>query len=139
MSKLYSYSDLKFLAPEVLRSWLANGPSTSKKLMIVDVRDDDFQGGHIRDCFHILSQEFDSYLPQLQETLLTKNYSDIVFHCALSQVRGPKATLKYLRALDSLPEEDSRRLEQINVWVLQGGYQGWHRLYGNDNKVTVRF
>ncbi|KAG7193138.1 uncharacterized protein KQ657_000892 [Scheffersomyces spartinae] len=128
--------DLKFLAPEVLRNWLTK---ESKRLIIVDVRDDDFQTGHIRDCFHILSHEFDSYLPQLQQTLLAKDYSDIIFHCALSQVRGPKATLKYLRALNSLREDESRQLDQINVWVLEGGYQAWHRLYGNDNKVTVRF
>jgi rhodanese-related sulfurtransferase len=56
---------------------------------VVDVRDDDHEGGHIKGCIHSPSTSFLSGVDQLREKL--KDTPVVVFHCALSQVRGPKA------------------------------------------------
>lgn len=57
-------------------------------------------------------------------------YSDIVFHCALSQQRGPSAALKFMRS--GRPGQ----LDGKKVWVLRGGFVKWQELYGEDDSVT---
>lgn len=59
-----------------------------------------------------------------------KNADDIVFHCALSQQRGPSAAMKFLRSVEQ------GFLDDKNVWVLRGGFTEWQRLYGEDTNVT---
>lgn len=56
---------------------------------------------------------------------------DIVFHCALSQQRGPSSALKFLR---SLQEDD-----HFNVYVLRGGFYEWQKIYGRDKNVTLEY
>jgi rhodanese-related sulfurtransferase len=59
-------------------------------MAVVDVRDDDYEGGHIKGCVHSPSASLLSGgVDQLREKL--KDTPVVVFHCALSQVRGPKA------------------------------------------------
>lgn len=59
-----------------------------------------------------------------------KQSDDIVFHCALSQQRGPSAAMKFLR---SVQDGD---LDGKSVWILRGGFTRWQELYGEDNEVT---
>ena len=54
MSKIYSLSDLKFIKPKTLKSWFTNGSSPHGKFCVVDVRDSDFVGGHIKAVIIIL-------------------------------------------------------------------------------------
>ena len=54
-----------------------------------------------------------------------------MFHCALSQQRGPSAALKFLR---SLKDDD-----EFNVYVLRGGFFEWQRVYGKDKSVTLDY
>jgi Cdc25 family phosphatase len=64
----------------------------------------------------------------------------VIFHCALSQQRGPFAALKYLRERDgllaSLGEEPPAEQE---VYLLEQGFTGWQEVYGEDERLTEGF
>lgn len=132
--KQISLSDLNFIPASTLRQWLTSGsPTGSGKLAVVDVRDSDFVGGHIKGCWHYPAGNFQETLAELRQRLLDENINDLVFHCALSQVRGPKSALRFLRSLDSANDAN---LDAVKVWVLQGGFTSWQRHYGEDTSVT---
>ena len=85
------------MPPTTLSSLLSkvqtsNSPSS---LAIIDVRDGDHAGGHIKSSQHVPSSMLDYRIPELVRTL--KGKDTVVFHCSLSQQRGPGAALKYLR------------------------------------------
>jgi Rhodanese-like domain len=58
-----------------------------KTFKIVDVRDDDYYGGHISGALNVPSHEFPARVDSLVDEL--KDDEAVVFHCALSQIRGP--------------------------------------------------
>jgi rhodanese-related sulfurtransferase len=60
-----------------------------KDYLIVDVRDDDFRGGNIRGALNSPSTQFLANVDKLVQD--TKDTPIVVFHCMLSQQRGPKA------------------------------------------------
>jgi len=132
MAKPYSLADLKYINCHTLRNWFRKG-SPNGRFAVVDVRDDDYVGGHIRGCYHYGSHNFAATLPELQARLIENDINDVVFHCALSQVRGPSATLKFLRANS---ESDDDRLKVLRVYVLKGGFTRWQQDYGEDAEVT---
>lgn len=133
--KLYSLSDLRFLKPATLRAWFHDGRSGS--VAVVDVRDSDYMGGHIRGCYHYPAGNFHDTLPELQTKLFENKITDVVFHCALLQVRGPSSTLKFLRSLSEITDADrASYFETVRVWVLEGGFTAWQQQYGGDEAVT---
>lgn len=73
--------------------------SDTSKLAVVDVRDDDHVGGHIHNSTHVPSSSLDYRGPEIVRKLADKEI--VVFHCALSQQRGPGAALRYIRERDS--------------------------------------
>ncbi|CAI6005487.1 unnamed protein product [Closterium sp. NIES-65] len=69
----------------------------SKRIAVVDVRDEERQmDGHIHGSVHAPSETFRDHLPHLATRL--SNHDAVVFHCALSQVRGPKCANIYVTA-----------------------------------------
>ncbi|KAL8917813.1 MAG: hypothetical protein Q9208_007742 [Pyrenodesmia sp. 3 TL-2023] len=80
--------------PATTLSSLLLSPTASASIAIVDVRDSDHAGGHIRSSIHVPSSTLDHRLPELVRTLRGKE--KVVFHCALSQQRGPGAALRYM-------------------------------------------
>lgn len=133
-------TDLRFISPLTLRAWFSSrSPTGNGKFAVVDVRDSDFVGGHIKGCYHYSAGEIYETLPELRRRLLENKIDDVVFHCALSQVRGPKSSLVFLRTLQELPEEEREKFKGLNVWVLSGGFTAWQSLYGTDKEVTEGF
>lgn len=65
----------------------SSSSSIPKTFKIVDVRDDDYVGGHIPGTLNIPSRHLPSRVDSLVEEL--KDNEAIVFTCALSQQRGP--------------------------------------------------
>ena len=124
--------------------------TTSPLLAIIDVRDADHVGGHIRSSRHIPSSTFTLALPTLLEQL--RETEMVVFHCALSTQRGPAAALAYLRAKDEKEEEEEakrrRRMkeeggkgdekvtsdqiqsqkQEQEILLLEGGFTQWQQL-----------
>ncbi|RDH34363.1 Rhodanese-like domain-containing protein [Aspergillus welwitschiae] len=109
--------------------------STPSKLAIIDVRDSDHVGGHITTSTWVPSSSLDYRLPELIRTLADKE--KVVFHCALSQQRGPSAALRYARERERvLGEEESKKQE---VFVLEGGFVQWQENYGPDERLTEAY
>lgn len=74
-------------------------------------------------------------MPELLRTL--KDKEKVVFHCALSQQRGPSAALRYLRERERVfgPEESQKQ----EVYVLDGGFVLWQEAYGKDLRLTENY
>lgn len=81
-----------------LREWiLSKQPGSSpteststnspKSFQIVDVRDDDYVGGHITGSVNVPSRQLPSRVDDLADEL--SGNEAVVFTCALSQQRGP--------------------------------------------------
>ena len=100
---------------------------------MIDVRDSDRIGGHIRSSTWVPSDQLPTKLPELVRTLADKDM--VVFHCAFSQVRGPSAALKYARERQRLLGKESGNQEQ-RVCVLEGGFTMWQARYGEDASLT---
>ncbi|KAK6201529.1 Rhodanese-like domain-containing protein [Scheffersomyces amazonensis] len=138
MGKIHTVSDLNFLNPRTLYTWFKGGSPTGQgKFAVVDVRDSDYIGGHIRGCYHYPAGNFSYTLPDLQERLFTNGINDVVFHCALSQVRGPGSTIKFINSLNGINDpEREQYFSSLRVWVLRGGFTKWQEEYGEDSDVT---
>lgn len=95
----------------------------------------DHIGGHIKSSTWIPTSSLDVRLPELLRTL--KDVEKVVFHCALSQQRGPSAALRYARERErALGEEESKKQE---VYVLEGGFVQWQEKYGDDERLTEAY
>lgn len=91
---MHSLPTLRRISRERLSSLILS-PTTAPTIAVVDVRDADHIGGHISSSMHIPSSSLDYRIPELIRKLADKQI--VVFHCALSQQRGPSAALRYLR------------------------------------------
>jgi rhodanese-related sulfurtransferase len=143
-----TYITREDLSKQLLESDTA--PALPPNLAIIDVRDSDHIGGHIRGSTWVPSSELDYKTPELVRTLKDKEV--VVFHCVLSQQRGPSAALRYLREkrrLDSESKTESKgEVEEAaegekmqedkgqKVLVLRGGFSEWQEKYGSDKRLT---
>lgn len=123
-----SLADLSFMTREDLASRLK---SKSSSITVIDVRDDDYVGGHILGCKNVPVHTHDFRMPELVRNL--RDEDTVVFHCALSQQRGPSSALRYLRERARLSakgevgiRKDGEDLEKTQkVYVLDGGFVKW--------------
>lgn len=120
----------------------------ASKIAVVDVRDDDYVGGHIHGSKHVPSSDLDHRIPEIVRTLADRE--TVVFHCALSQQRGPSAALRYMRerenkmgkgelqATSEPPESETEdgsiqnvpfNAKDQEVYVLDKGFVGWQEKY----------
>jgi rhodanese-related sulfurtransferase len=124
----------------------------------------DHIGGHILGSQHVPSHTLDYKMPELVRKL--KDKDTVVFHCALSQQRGPGAALRYLRERERLlgavsktaekarmasGDEKGEELEgekkdgeggrgrgvkEQKVYILDRGFVGWQESFGEDERLT---
>ncbi|KAL1871566.1 hypothetical protein VTK73DRAFT_2030 [Phialemonium thermophilum] len=153
---------LKRLSPTSLSELiLAERDPSNPSVAIIDVRDDDHIGGHIKGSQNVPSRLLDAMMPTLVRQLQDKK--TVVFHCALSQQRGPGAALRYIRerermfaiksrgstaagsaessaegesATEELSSDSNAGHIEQNVYVLDRGFVGWQELYGEDERLT---
>ncbi|GAA6033559.1 hypothetical protein JCM8097_001455 [Rhodosporidiobolus ruineniae] len=149
----YRYINHDELADLLRASGKADEP---KKVAVVDCRDEDFAGGNIPGAIRAPSeQRTDASIRKLVEEL--KDVPKVVFHCSLSQVRGPKTARIYAEAaaaahlpLTAAPTSSSstdpaeaakhfspnpfegRKEGEQEVLVLRDGFKNWQALYKND-------
>jgi rhodanese-related sulfurtransferase len=116
----------------------------------------DHIGGHIRSSTWVPSSTLNYEMPELVRTLQQKEV--VVFHCALSQQRGPAAALRYLRERrrlmddvdDQLAKEKEGGMEEggekrqmqrqrQKVYVLDGGFVKWQEKHGPDTVLTEKW
>lgn len=148
-------ASLGYIRPQELASQMTSSPGS---VAVVDVRDDDYIGGHIKRGVHAPINELDARMPELLRTL--KDKDRVVFHCMLSQQRGPRAALMYARAKaqqaaregkdaevkrandqEGVEVEDEnavvvKKIAGQEICVLEGGFGQWQSRYGTDKNLT---
>ncbi|KAJ4114821.1 Cdc25 phosphatase Ibp1 [Fusarium equiseti] len=107
---------------------------TDPTFAVIDVRDNDYIGGHIKGSTNIPAHTLEAMMPTLVRRL--KDKKTVVFHCALSQQRGPSAALKYLRERDGLLRSMGEEAKNQDVYILDRGFSGWQEVYGEDERLT---
>ncbi|KAK3157055.1 hypothetical protein QOZ80_2AG0115570 [Eleusine coracana subsp. coracana] len=89
-------------------------------LAIIDVRDDERSNqAHIGGSHHYASSGFKARMPELARAASGKD--TLVFHCALSQVRGPSCARMFSNYLSGTKEGSGIK----NIMVLERGFNGW--------------
>lgn len=139
-------SSPSYITREDLSTFVLQPIESRPAMAIIDVRDDDHVGGHIFTSTHVPSSSLDYKVPELVRKL--KDMEIVVFHCALSQQRGPAAASRYVRErarllsakkrvsrVESIEEEkievareektpQAEAVEQ-KVYILDGGFVKW--------------
>lgn len=125
----FTVANLPRITAPALSSRLLSS-SNNSTVAVVDVRDSDHIGGHIKSSLHVPSNTLDYKVPELVRTLQDKD--TVVFHCMLSQQRGPSAALRYARERERLlGAERGKCLAEgesgvgQKVCVLEQGFGGW--------------
>ncbi|KAF8396526.1 hypothetical protein HHK36_018150 [Tetracentron sinense] len=94
--------------------------NSSPNIAIVDVRDDERSyDAHIAGSLHYASDTFSDKIPNLIQDV--KGKDTLVFHCALSQVRGPSCAQRFASYLTDKKEDVGIK----NILVLERGFNAW--------------
>ncbi|KAG2555370.1 arsenate reductase 2.2-like [Panicum virgatum] len=94
--------------------------SRDPRVAIVDVRDEERSyDGHIAGSHHYASDSFADRMPELAQATGAKE--TLVFHCALSKVRGPSCAQMFHDYLSEAKEDSGVK----NIMVLERGFNGW--------------
>ncbi|GJE99838.1 Rhodanese-like protein [Phanerochaete sordida] len=119
---------VKYIEPDDLASIIKSDKVPWKDYCVIDVRDDDWHGGNIKGARNSPSHGFLVKVDELVRD--TKHVPMVVFHCALSQVRGPKAARIYAETRSLLQAEG----EDIphEVLVLRGGFSDFQAKFRKD-------
>ena len=109
---MYSFPTLGRISRERLASLLLSH-TLAPNVAVIDVRDSDHVGGHINGSTHVPSSSLDYRTPELVRKMADKQI--VVFHCALSQQRGPSAALRYLRERESKGLNEDHGAKEVGV------------------------
>lgn len=114
-----------YISQATLEKWLA---VDSRKLLIVDVRDDeDFIGGRIRGAVHCSDKSLSepTNLSALASDALSLGSDGmVVFHCMESLRRGPRCAKRMTLLFDLMGD-----IHLPSIKVLEGGADKWIRKY----------
>lgn len=125
MTPAYTYINADDLA-QIIKD--APADASSPAIQVVDVRDDDFRGGNIVGARNVPTESFAhdenrEALRSLAEEM--RDVPKVVFHCALSQVRGPKAARIYSEIRKEVVGEEKPQ----EVLVLRHGFTGFQQRF----------
>ena len=129
----YSVGSLKYISREQLADHIR---SKKPGISVIDVRDSDYIGGHIMGCQNVPVHTHDFKMPELARTLADQEA--VIFHCSLSQQRGPKSALNYLRERERMGMTKDGGDEKQKVYVLEGGFSKWQEAFVTPNYPFCR-
>ncbi|KIO29250.1 hypothetical protein M407DRAFT_242702 [Tulasnella calospora MUT 4182] len=135
----------RYITSKELAELIKSGKEPCKDYVVIDVRDEDFAGGNIVNCLPSPSQTFEDALDSLLKD--TKDVPKVIFHCALSQQRGPWAALRYARrrkadaevttgtdAAKAEPQKDKQE-----IFVLEGGFTKFQQDFKDDPQLVEKW
>ncbi|GLB38233.1 putative rhodanese Homology domain containing protein [Lyophyllum shimeji] len=122
---------MKYINCDELAGIIKGDKVMGKDFVVVDVRDDDYMGGNNRGSINRPSSEFLMTVDGLVRD--TKDIPLVIFHCTLSQIRGPKAARIY--------EETRRNALQDGdipheVAVLRDGFSQFQAKFKDDPSLV---
>ena len=109
---------MKYITANELYTLLQTNNRSTSPVIVIDVRDEDIEGGQIKSAINIPCSDFLDNVERYAEKY--KEADLVVFHCALSQVRGPKCYNAYSRYT-------------CNGAILRGGFETWRELFGRSD------
>ncbi|KAI0086936.1 Rhodanese-like domain-containing protein [Irpex rosettiformis] len=115
---------VKYITPDDLAAIMKSSKVPNKDYCIIDVRDDDWHGGNIKNSQNSPSHGFLLKVDKLVQE--TKNIPVVVFHCALSQIYAETRDLLQAEGED-IPHE---------VLVLQGGFSDFQAKFHKDPELV---
>lgn len=107
-------------------------------LSLTEPQPADHVGGHIASSQHHASSTLGTYMPTLIRSLHEQGVEMVVFHCALSQQRGPSAAKAYVRERGRVLG-DKVGDRNVQVLILEGGFVKWQEKYGRDERLTTDY
>uniref|UniRef100_A0A061RFC9 Rhodanese-like protein n=1 Tax=Tetraselmis sp. GSL018 TaxID=582737 RepID=A0A061RFC9_9CHLO len=126
------YVEVKYLPAETVADILRS--SERDRVQVIDVRDDDFDtSGHIRGAMNLPQPFFskDENIDGVIRGLISQGKRRIIFHCWLSQQRGPWCADRFAKRLEQCGGTD---IDYVNV--LKNGYKRFSRLYLNETDLV---
>lgn len=123
----------EFVDPDQLKAQiLDSNAKVGQDYLIIDVRslEERQENGWIPNSINIPSVDFEENLKVIQDEY--HSISCLYFHCALSQVRGPKCAQKYVTAIN---QSEAHKMEQ-SIFILRGGFEEWKGLFGLDKRLA---
>lgn len=104
--------------------------TASDNVAVVDVRDEDRLGGHIKVSHHIPSMTFMRNPSAYVERFKSKEA--VVFHCMYSQQRGPRAARAFATAIPLIMAATETF---PSIYILDGGFQKFINTVGPDSSL----
>jgi len=101
------------------------------KLLVVDVRADDYPGGSIPTSVHQPFASFDSSVDSLISKVASEKVGRVVFYCMYSRERAPTCAELFL---NKYPHDQKA---PIQVCVLTGGFAAWLNSQANITDTGV--
>ncbi|KAL0218639.1 hypothetical protein P9112_004292 [Eukaryota sp. TZLM1-RC] len=103
-------------------------------IMVVDVRSYDYTSGKLPTSINIPSHQFEDIgVVENLTHLVSKAAPDlVVFHCHLSQERGPFCYRVFSNTFRALYPQNKTK-----ICVLEGGFKNYRRLFCEDSKLYV--
>lgn len=101
-------------------------PIGAPSVLVIDVRDDDANGGHISGALHFPDSTFVHRIAEVLAVLRARQPTLVVLHCMESVRRGPRCAYR-LRARLEAEARPSHLPPVAAVRVLQGGADLWLR------------
>uniref|UniRef100_A0A7S1ESQ8 Rhodanese domain-containing protein n=1 Tax=Timspurckia oligopyrenoides TaxID=708627 RepID=A0A7S1ESQ8_9RHOD len=112
---------MEYISPDNFADRLRNGDVENGTMAVVDVRDSDFEGGHIKGAINLTSYQISKSPSQSAAAVATAQL--VVVHCMLSQVRGPHNARILMQALREYTRNPPK------VMVLENGFQGFAKKF----------
>ncbi|KAJ6621782.1 Rhodanese-like protein [Mycena sp. CBHHK59/15] len=117
---------MKYISGDDLTVIIKSDKVPNKDYLVVDVRDDDYIGGNIKNALNLPSRNFHTDVYGLVQK--TAEIKLVVFHCALSQMRGPKAARIYEETRQNIAQDKPPQ----EVLVLRNGFTEFQRKFKDD-------
>lgn len=101
-------------------------PEEAAKTRVLDVRDYDFEGGHVRGCVHVPASSFyrdedvDRFIASLPDSV-----DHVIVHCFFSMQRGPFTASRIAQRLRA-----GAGRGDVRVDVLKGGWRAAAKEFG---------
>eukprot|EP01031_Cornospumella_fuschlensis_P037307 gene37307-45294_t len=107
--------------------------------IIVDVRDDEeFEYGHIVGAKHLPSEYWQDNRFICDFLASSAKYDNLIFHCQMSQVRGPTCARRCAEVLSESVEQGLLDAANVpKVLILKGGFQQFGARHKDDPELVA--
>lgn len=97
----------------------------NENILLIDLREDDYIGGHIKNSVNIPANTFSNNINRVLRLL--NEYNSVIFYCQESLKRSPRCcNILLSEIIDNKDKE---------IYILEGGFYNWVKRFWNTNLV----